>query len=81
MAQKNFSVSEFVVMVNNMLIESPEAEKDSRLGMISVLESVLHKTNNYNGFRYQAGVVDFTNMKSPKIVGDETRRIYSAPRG
>ena len=50
-ARKTIKVADVVVEVNRMLDEST-CESSIRLGMISVLEMVLHRTNNYRGFSY-----------------------------
>jgi hypothetical protein len=55
--------------------ENMTPEQAFRLGMIHVLESVLHSTGNYHGYSFQAGIVNFS-ADPPVITGDETRRIY-----
>lgn len=50
-------------------------EEAFRLGASAVLEVILFMTDNYKGFGYQDGVVDFT-VDPPNVHGDETRRVY-----
>ena len=50
--RKTFSVELLLTTVNNLLQHSAECYADRRTGMISVLESVLHQTGNYKGYRY-----------------------------
>ena len=52
MSRKTIKVEDVRVMVNDMLLNSPDSSKAERDGMISVLESILHKTGNYEGFMY-----------------------------
>jgi hypothetical protein len=49
-----------------------------RMGVCSLLESILHETGNYKGFGYQDGMVTQLATKPGErtIVKDETRRIY-----
>lgn len=66
MARKTYSVSDLRDKVNNMLAHSHAnsadlngslavAEVGSRLALCTLLESVLHDTDNYRGFRYLDG--------------------------
>ena len=48
--RKTIQVEDLRKTVNDML--KAETSKEERMGMITVLESVLHSTGNYNGFKY-----------------------------
>lgn len=50
--RKTFDVSELVSVTNNILKNSDSDCIDRRIGAMSVLETVLHSTGNYKGFRY-----------------------------
>ena len=50
-------------------------EEAFRMGALSVLESVLHATDNYRGFGYQENVIPDPDAGRPQW-GDETRRVY-----
>ena len=49
--RKTISVSSLKQKVNKMLALSTGRHSE-RFGMIQVLESILHETGNYRGFRY-----------------------------
>ena len=51
MAKKSFNVEQFRKEINECLAGST-CNADVRQGLINALESVLHKTGNYHGFRY-----------------------------
>lgn len=93
MARKTYGVKALVERVNTMLatpnstlwMKAPGKDRDLtpeeafRMGMISVLESVLHETGNYKGFGYQTGVITWDVDVHPPVpvsFSDETRRIY-----
>lgn len=50
-------------------------EEAFRMGLISLLESVLRETGQYKGFGYQEGIVPDPDASRPEW-GDETRRVY-----
>ena len=52
MSRKTFEVKELIKTVNYMLLNSSDESSDVRRGAMNVLETVLHETGNYNGFRY-----------------------------
>jgi len=52
--RKTISIETLTKKVNNMLKEST-CGPEMRDGMIAVLTTALHETNNYNGFRYLNG--------------------------
>lgn len=54
MSRKTFSVDEFRTRINDSLCHSHMYEhgRPWRLGLIDALESVLHSTGNYKGYRY-----------------------------
>lgn len=51
--RKTIAIKDLLVRVNNMLANST-CSSEVRQGMMGVLESVLHDTGNYKGFRYLA---------------------------
>lgn len=51
MSKKTFNVEKFVTTINEFLQEST-CGPDVRRGMIVSIETVLHETDNYGGFRY-----------------------------
>jgi hypothetical protein len=53
-------------------------EEAFRMGIISLLENVLHYTDNYHGFGYQDGIVTYPDNGDPGDItfGDESRRVY-----
>jgi hypothetical protein len=50
--RKTIPVSELIAMVNSICKNSQSDRSDVRQGAMNVLESALHSTGNYNGFRY-----------------------------
>ena len=50
--RKTIKVAELVEVVNEMLLNSTADAIDYRQGMIAMISDVLHRTGNYNGFRY-----------------------------
>lgn len=53
MARKTVKVETVVGYVNSMLQHSfGSCTTDERMGMIDVLEQILHDTGNYKGYRY-----------------------------
>ena len=52
--RKTIKVEALAKTVNNML-EKSTCSKETRQGMIAVLEEVLHASNAYAGFRYLNG--------------------------
>ena len=52
MSRKTFNVSELVDLVNGICKDSDTSRADVRQGAMNVLESVLHQSGNYKGFRY-----------------------------
>lgn len=83
---KSIKILALTRAVNAMLLNTRDDMKHERFGMIAVLETALHATDNYRGFGY----LDETSMKRSefgKNVGiirndkgsifvDETRRSY-----
>ena len=47
-------VTDLIEMVNNCLRDSGNDQQQYRAGMMAILESTLHDTKNYKGFRYLA---------------------------
>jgi hypothetical protein len=59
MAKRKTVTIEFLVnMTNDILKDSAADRVDVRQGAMNLLETVLHSTGNYNGFRYLMTVVD-----------------------
>jgi hypothetical protein len=69
--RKTFEVEELKKRVNHALAntESEVNNADYRRGLMGLLETVLHDTGNYRGFRY---------LETPYVEGetDETRVAY-----
>ncbi len=51
MARKTVAVDALVRTANGMLA-APDAPRDGRAGIATLVESVLHDTGQYRGFRY-----------------------------
>jgi hypothetical protein len=88
MSRKTIEVDVVRSVVNKMLA-APEPymiapgkdramtpEEAFRMGAAMLLENILMTTDNYKGFGYQDGVVDFSTDPPNTVHGDETRRIY-----
>ena len=73
--RKTITVESFKVKINKMIADSPDSMTEARTALAGLLESVLFETDNYHGFNYLPGVVDFT-VDPPDIHGDETRKKY-----
>lgn len=50
--RKTFDVSELISVTNEILKNSDSKCTERRIGAMGVLESILHSTGNYKGFRY-----------------------------
>lgn len=87
MPRKTVKVSDLLERVNRALqtsgstlyLRAPGKDRELtpaeayRMGMISVLESVLHETGNYRGFGYQ----EMRRTEDGEYeIADETRRVY-----
>lgn len=59
--------------VNDILRESLPEMKESRMALMTLIESVLFETDNYMGFRYLEAEYDGNEVVT---LGDETRRQY-----
>lgn len=85
MPRKTIAVGDVRDAANRMLAASPasdfpkndvsENDKAQRMGIIILLESVLHNSDNYRGYRFQVSEWDGTAEKL-RDGYDETRRIY-----
>ena len=51
MARKTFKVEDLVKVVNHNLCNGGDTA-DTRIGMIALIEQVLHDSGNYKGYRY-----------------------------
>jgi hypothetical protein len=51
----------------NKLLSNPNIIMEEKLGVITMIEYVLHETNNYNGFMY----LTLNNGEAPKLGTDE----------
>ena len=74
-ARKTVKVSEVKDLANKMLANSVDELTEGRQAVASMIEHVLMDTDNYKGFGYLPGVVDYT-VSPPNVYGDETRRVY-----
>lgn len=70
MRKKTISVETLLENVNAML-KTSTCSRDIRLGMCSVLEDVLHSTNNYNGFMLLTSD-EVPDGENPGIIRGET---------
>ena len=50
--RKTIAVEDVISFVNDMLRDSDNDRVAARIGAYLVLEEILHRTGNYNGFRY-----------------------------
>jgi len=82
--RKTFAVRSLVENANTML-KTSVVSKDFREGVISLLETSLHETGNYRGYRYLDGTEVPPREKPGVIMGengldnifpDTTRRRY-----
>lgn len=76
MKRKTFEVNTIKTKVNSMLADSV-CSPDGRMGMLHVLETILHETGNYAGFRYLE-VSEVPNGQLPGIHKDGP--IYNSDR-
>lgn len=82
---KTVRISILLTKVNKMLQEST-CNPDVRKGMCVILETILHETNNYNGFYYLeqnevpmthgAGIIRDKTGNNNHQFPDDTRRKY-----
>jgi len=71
MARKTIEVEAVRLQVNEMLRNST-CSPDTRRGMCSVLEDILHRTGNYKGFQY-LGAPEVPEGEKPGIHWDKLR--------
>ena len=91
MPRKTYAVSDLLARLNRMLttpesslyLKCPGKDREMtpaeafRMGMISIVESVLHETDNYKGFGYQGDVMrEVHDGPFQWEITDETRRVY-----
>lgn len=50
--RKTFNVQDFKDHINRQLTTDDYFNRDHRQGLLNTLETVLHQTGNYHGFRY-----------------------------
>lgn len=50
--QKTIKVEDIKTNINSFMKNSTDDKKQARLSIGLILEEILHKTNNYNGFMY-----------------------------
>ena len=74
--RKTIHVAEIVSSANQFLALSKDEQVGERQGIIALVESVLHRTNTYAGFSYDAPSEVVRNGGDY----DETRRSYYAPK-
>ena len=70
--RKTIPVERLIDIVNNMLAADADLVSDKttnrRIGAMTVLETVLHETGNYRGFRY------LTNLEGYRVPGVRYRQ-------
>jgi hypothetical protein len=69
---KTIKVAALTEKINSMLAEST-CTPGERLSMVGILESVLHETGNYRGYRYLDAKFD---ERGECVSGDPSRRWY-----
>lgn len=89
--RKTIKVTDLIDTVNRYLaVQDPymkvpgEFDRDMtnteawRMGAIAVLERFLMDTDNYAGYGFQDGIVNFSEDNDPDktTFGDQTRRVY-----
>lgn len=52
MARKTVSIEKLVAMANAILADSEESASERRVGVMNLLEGMLHDAKAYSGFRY-----------------------------
>jgi hypothetical protein len=52
MTRKTVRIEDLRTMINSRLKDTPDSSRAEREAYSSLLESLLHETGNYNGFRY-----------------------------
>lgn len=85
--RKTIEIAKVVDTCNNALLHTPDTHKKERQGIIFIVETIMHSTNTYSGYRYlgpqdmehshngtEFGIT-FDEHNQP-IYGDETRRQY-----
>lgn len=73
--RRTIHVYEVLKMVNTMLAETTCCP-DKRLGMASVLENILHQTDNYAGYGHLASAGVKNPGEREVSFEDESRRAY-----
>lgn len=78
MARKTVNVSDLVDMANHTLQCSATDMHELRLGVIGLLENVLHQTGNYKGFQFldSNGTVDLSGELVSPDDPEHSRRRY-----
>lgn len=51
----------------NDLLSNPNLMMEEKMGIITMIEYILHETNNYKGFMY----LELNNGEAPKLGSDE----------
>lgn len=75
MARTTVNVLDWLDKANTFLKNSPDEQRERRLGVASLLEAILHETKNYAGFIYLPDVVK--NSGTPEqVITDDSRRHY-----
>ncbi len=81
--RKTIAVNDVIDVANRMLVAENKSD-DFRLGVIALLNSIQHATDNYNGFNYDrwlnGGCSQWKADGSPEdrtpYIGNETKRFY-----
>lgn len=75
MARITIDVLDVLDKANTFLKLSQDDQRERRLGVASLLGTILHQTKNYNGFNYLPGIVQ--NCGTPEqVITDDSRRYY-----
>ena len=77
MARKTFKVEDLVKVVNHSLRNGGDTA-DTRIGMIALIEQVLHDSGNYKGYRYLTQA-EIPSPHKPGIQVDENGEVLPYP--
>ena len=65
---------------NMTVLKGKTVEEAYRLGLATVLESILHDSGNYAGYSFLDQTMEMVNGVNTVVVKNETRRKYSLSR-
>ena len=83
-ARKTISVEKVKTMINHRINNSVSDSSETRKALASLLECILHETNNYHGFNYADWLdhgcdqwnADGRPAEIDKYLGDQTKVRY-----